>query len=209
VWGGRVGPGAPTCGAHSCGVALSAVGVAGRSRARRVCRPAAPTHRRPTSPVPRAHTVVRVCDPSSSGSRPVTVKAVCLTQDGRVLLCRNHRGEWELPGGRPDPGEPFRDCAVREVREETDWTSPSPSPGSSASSHSRSRRERGSTSWPTTAFSPPVRRRRRCTPAANTRGSPSLTYPPCPTPSSRRHTGTSSLSADSGRRRNRGRRVPR
>jgi 8-oxo-dGTP diphosphatase len=49
----------------------------------------------------------------------VTVKAVCLTEDGRVLLCRNHRGEWELPGGRPDPGEPFRDCAVREVREET------------------------------------------------------------------------------------------
>ena len=49
----------------------------------------------------------------------MTVKAVCLTADGRVLLCRNHRGEWELPGGRPDLGEPFQDCAVREVREET------------------------------------------------------------------------------------------
>lgn len=60
-----------------------------------------------------------MCDSSSTGSRPVTVKAVCVTEDGRVLLCRNHRGEWELPGGRPEPGEPFQDCAIREVREET------------------------------------------------------------------------------------------
>ena len=58
-------------------------------------------------------------DPVGTGSRPVTVKAVCLTEDGRVLLCRNHRGEWELPGGRPDRGELFQDCAIREVREET------------------------------------------------------------------------------------------
>jgi 8-oxo-dGTP diphosphatase len=42
-----------------------------------------------------------------------------VTDDGRVLLCRNHRGEWELPGGRPQPGEGFEDCLVREVREET------------------------------------------------------------------------------------------
>jgi 8-oxo-dGTP diphosphatase len=52
-------------------------------------------------------------------ARAVTVKAVCLTEDGRVLLCRNHRGEWELPGGRPHPGERHEDCAIREVREET------------------------------------------------------------------------------------------
>ena len=36
-----------------------------------------------------------------------------------MLLCRNHRGEWELPGGRPDAGERSADCVVREVREET------------------------------------------------------------------------------------------
>jgi 8-oxo-dGTP diphosphatase len=42
-----------------------------------------------------------------------------VAEDGRVLLCRNHRGEWELPGGRPELGELFQDCAVREVREET------------------------------------------------------------------------------------------
>jgi 8-oxo-dGTP diphosphatase len=44
---------------------------------------------------------------------------VCTIGDGRVLLCRNHRGEWELPGGRPDHGERMEDCVVREVREET------------------------------------------------------------------------------------------
>ena len=51
--------------------------------------------------------------------RPVTIKAVCVTDDGRVLLCRNHRGEWELPGGRPEPGERYKVCVVREVHEET------------------------------------------------------------------------------------------
>jgi 8-oxo-dGTP diphosphatase len=49
----------------------------------------------------------------------VTIKGVCARDDGRVLLCRNHRGEWELPGGRPDPGETHADCLRRELREET------------------------------------------------------------------------------------------
>ena len=44
---------------------------------------------------------------------------MCTTGDGGVLLCRNHRGEWELPGGRPHHGERMEDCVVREVREET------------------------------------------------------------------------------------------
>ncbi len=30
----------------------------------------------------------------------------------------NERGEWDLPGGRPDPGEDHRAALVREVREE-------------------------------------------------------------------------------------------
>jgi ADP-ribose pyrophosphatase YjhB (NUDIX family) len=59
-------------------------------------------------------------DAGSAGtSWPVTTKAVCVHHDGRILMCRNHRGEWELPGGRPDVGELFHDCVVREVREET------------------------------------------------------------------------------------------
>jgi ADP-ribose pyrophosphatase YjhB (NUDIX family) len=52
-------------------------------------------------------------------SESVTVKGVCRRADGRVLACRNHRGEWELPGGRPEVGELFEDCLRREIREET------------------------------------------------------------------------------------------
>jgi mutator protein MutT len=38
---------------------------------------------------------------------------------GRVLLLRNERGEWELPGGRLDAGETPKEAVVREIREET------------------------------------------------------------------------------------------
>ena len=48
---------------------------------------------------------------------PTSIKAVVLHQ-GRVLLLANERGEWDLPGGRPDPGEDHRATLVREVREE-------------------------------------------------------------------------------------------
>lgn len=50
---------------------------------------------------------------------PLSVKGVCLDSGGRVLLCRNWRREWELPGGRPRLGEELTACVVREVREET------------------------------------------------------------------------------------------
>ena len=36
-----------------------------------------------------------------------------------MLLLLNERGEWDLPGGRPDAGEDHRAALVREVREET------------------------------------------------------------------------------------------
>lgn len=48
---------------------------------------------------------------------PVSVKAV-IVEEGRVLLLANDRGEWELPGGRLDPGESEADALVREIREE-------------------------------------------------------------------------------------------
>ena len=48
---------------------------------------------------------------------PTSIKGV-LIHDGRVLLLLNERGEWDLPGGRPDPGEDHRVALVREVREE-------------------------------------------------------------------------------------------
>lgn len=48
---------------------------------------------------------------------PVSVKGVVLV-DGRVLLLRNERDEWDLPGGRPDAGETFEAAVAREAREE-------------------------------------------------------------------------------------------
>jgi len=48
---------------------------------------------------------------------PVSVKGV-LIHDGGVLLLLNERGEWDLPGGRPDSGEDHRTALIREVREE-------------------------------------------------------------------------------------------
>jgi len=49
---------------------------------------------------------------------PISIKGIVIV-DGRVLLLLNERGEWDLPGGRPDPGEDYRTALAREVREET------------------------------------------------------------------------------------------
>ena len=48
---------------------------------------------------------------------PVSVKAV-VAHAGRVPLCLNERAEWELPGGRLEPGEALRAAVEREVLEE-------------------------------------------------------------------------------------------
>jgi len=52
---------------------------------------------------------------------PISVKGVVIDR-GRVLLLLNERGEWDLPGGRPDPGEDHRSALAREVQEETGLT---------------------------------------------------------------------------------------
>ncbi|ATY16976.1 NUDIX hydrolase (plasmid) [Amycolatopsis sp. AA4] len=49
---------------------------------------------------------------------PVSIKGV-LVRDGRVLLVRNERDEWELPGGRIEPEETPEQCVAREIAEET------------------------------------------------------------------------------------------
>ena len=51
---------------------------------------------------------------------PVSVKGVCV-RDGRVLLLRNEREEWELPGGKLELGEDPAACVGREISEETGW----------------------------------------------------------------------------------------
>jgi 8-oxo-dGTP pyrophosphatase MutT (NUDIX family) len=48
---------------------------------------------------------------------PVSIKGVVLVS-GRVVLLRNERDEWELPGGKLEPGEEPMACVRREVREE-------------------------------------------------------------------------------------------
>lgn len=48
-----------------------------------------------------------------------SIKAVVLV-DGGVLLCRNPRGKWELPGGWPDrEDDTLAEVVRREVREES------------------------------------------------------------------------------------------
>jgi ADP-ribose pyrophosphatase YjhB (NUDIX family) len=59
-----------------------------------------------------------MADPLHRHGHPVSVKGV-LFVGGQVLLLRNDREEWELPGGRPDPGESWPQALDREIREET------------------------------------------------------------------------------------------
>ncbi|MFD0684553.1 NUDIX hydrolase [Actinomadura fibrosa] len=52
---------------------------------------------------------------------PVSVKGVAAA-DGRVVLLKNERDEWELPGGRLEAGDASPEAAVeRELDEETGW----------------------------------------------------------------------------------------
>ena len=52
-----------------------------------------------------------------SADHPVSIKGV-LVLDGRVLLVKNPRDEWELPGGRPGGGETHAQTLSREFTEE-------------------------------------------------------------------------------------------
>ena len=51
---------------------------------------------------------------------PVSVKGVVI-RDGQVLLLRNERDEWELPGGKLELGEDPASCVAREITEEVGW----------------------------------------------------------------------------------------
>lgn len=49
---------------------------------------------------------------------PVSIKGVVCTPSGEVVLLMNERDEWELPGGRIEPGETPAQCVAREISEE-------------------------------------------------------------------------------------------
>jgi len=50
---------------------------------------------------------------------PVSIKGV-VAIDGKVVLLKNERDEWELPGGKLETGEVPIECVLREIHEELD-----------------------------------------------------------------------------------------
>lgn len=53
--------------------------------------------------------------------KPLTKPTACkgvLFIDDHVVLARNHRAEWELPGGQPEEGESPEETVAREIEEE-------------------------------------------------------------------------------------------
>jgi len=51
---------------------------------------------------------------------PISVKGV-VVRNGLVLLLKNDRVEWELPGGKLELGEDPERCVAREIAEEVGW----------------------------------------------------------------------------------------
>ncbi len=55
-------------------------------------------------------------------SQEIEVVAAVVVRDGRLLLARrshgHHRGLWEFPGGKVEPGEGLGEAVVRELEEE-------------------------------------------------------------------------------------------
>lgn len=48
---------------------------------------------------------------------PVSVKGICRI-DGKIVLLKNERGQWDLPGGKLKKRETIERCLKREMKEE-------------------------------------------------------------------------------------------
>jgi mutator protein MutT len=48
---------------------------------------------------------------------PISVKGI-IVDNNQVLLLKNERNEWELPGGRLEVSEKPEECVIREIHEE-------------------------------------------------------------------------------------------
>lgn len=50
------------------------------------------------------------------------ISVIAITDEQKILLVRHRKGSrqyWVLPGGRLEYGETFKECAIRELKEET------------------------------------------------------------------------------------------
>lgn len=52
-----------------------------------------------------------------SDRHPISVKGICFI-DNKVILLKNERNEWDLPGGKLNKDEDLKDCLSREIKEE-------------------------------------------------------------------------------------------
>lgn len=63
-------------------------------------------------------TIGRIIPSDSFSQRfPVSIKGVCFIDD-KVILLKNERKEWDLPGGKLKKKESIKSCLKREIKEE-------------------------------------------------------------------------------------------